>query len=132
MPTMYVSGFFASAAAGSSDFQIERQENRVFVKPMRPGVSTDLFVWTASRRFVYELETQEVKNMNFAIDNPAPPAPHDPPPATPSLSGGERREANESRLREGAGPRAGANATTPGWAGAGRGCGTGLRGRAGG
>ena len=24
------------AAAGSSDFQIERQENRVFVKPMRP------------------------------------------------------------------------------------------------
>jgi len=66
------------AAAGSADFQIERQENKVFVKPMRSGVSTDLFVWTASRRFVYELETQEVKNMNFAIDNPAPTP---PPPA---------------------------------------------------
>src|SRR6266851_6669034 len=65
------------AAAGSSDFQIERQENKVFVKPMKSGASTDLFVWTASRRFAYELETtQEVKNMNFAIDNsaPAPPA----------------------------------------------------------
>ena len=65
------------AAAGSSDFQIERQETRVFIKPMKSGASTDLFVWTASRRFAYELETtQEVKNMNFAIDNstPAPPA----------------------------------------------------------
>jgi len=45
------------AAAGSSDFQIERQDNKVFVKPTKPGVSTDLLVWTASRRFAYELET---------------------------------------------------------------------------
>jgi hypothetical protein len=63
------------AAAGSSAFQIERQENKVFVKPLKPGVSTDLFVWTASRRFAYELEPAgEVKNMNFAIDSltPAP------------------------------------------------------------
>ena len=66
------------AAAGSSDFQIERQENKVFVKPMKSGASTNLFVWTTSRRFAYELETtQEVKNMNFAIDNSAPvPAAH--------------------------------------------------------
>src|SRR5258708_30395699 len=63
------------AAAGSSDFQIEREANKVFVKPVKSGAATDLFVWTASRRFAYELEiTQEVKNMNFAIDN-APPAP---------------------------------------------------------
>ena len=62
------------AAAGSSDFQIERQESKVFIKPMKVGASTDLFVWTASRRFTYELETtSEVKNMNFAIDNPVPP-----------------------------------------------------------
>jgi hypothetical protein len=58
------------AAAGSSDFQIERESNKVFVKPVKPGVSTDLFVWTASRRFAYELETtEEVKKMNFTIDN---------------------------------------------------------------
>jgi hypothetical protein len=63
------------AAAGSSDFQIERESNKVFVKPIKSGAATDLFVWTASRRFAYELEvTQEVKNMNFAIDS-AQPAP---------------------------------------------------------
>jgi hypothetical protein len=63
------------AAAGSSDFQIERESNKVFVKPVKSGAATDLFVWTASRRFAYELEiTQEVENMDFAIDN-APPAP---------------------------------------------------------
>ena len=61
------------AAAGSSDFQIERQDNKVFVKPTKPGVSTDLLVWTASRRFAYELETtEEVKTMNFAIDAAIP------------------------------------------------------------
>ncbi|HEX4785198.1 MAG TPA: TrbG/VirB9 family P-type conjugative transfer protein [Candidatus Sulfotelmatobacter sp.] len=67
------------AAAGSSDFQIEREANKVFVKPIKSGAATDLFVWTASRRFAYELEiTQEVKDMNFVIDNAQPalaPAP---------------------------------------------------------
>src|SRR5579863_6001590 len=63
------------AAAGSSDFQIEREANKVFVKPVKSGAATDLFIWTASRRFAYELEiTQEVKDMNFAIDT-AQPAP---------------------------------------------------------
>lgn len=68
------------AAAGSSDFQIERQEDKVFVKPIKSGASTDLFVWTATRRFAYELETtSEVKNMNVSVDNPVPPAPVAPP-----------------------------------------------------
>jgi len=66
----------AMAAAGSSDFQIERQEDKVFIKPTKSGAATDLFVWTASRRFAYELETTaEVKNMNVSVDNPLPPAP---------------------------------------------------------
>jgi hypothetical protein len=61
------------AAAGSSDFQIERESNKVFIKPIKSGAATDLFVWTASRRFAYELEiTQEVKDMNFAIDSAQP------------------------------------------------------------
>src|SRR5215472_8403485 len=66
------------AAAGSSDFQIARESNKVFIKPIKSGAATDLFVWTASRRFAYELEiTQEVKDMNFAIDSaqPVPPPP---------------------------------------------------------
>lgn len=69
------------AAAGSSDFQIERESNKVFVKPIKSGAATDLFVWTASRRFAYELEiTQEVKDMNFAIDGAQPV-----PPPTPRV-----------------------------------------------
>jgi len=61
------------AAAGSPAFQIERHEDKVFIKPLKAGVSTDLFVWTASRRFAYELEAPgEVKNMNFAVDNRVP------------------------------------------------------------
>jgi hypothetical protein len=61
------------AAAGSPSFQIERHEDKVFIKPLKPSSSTDLFVWTASRRFTYELEPPgEVKDMNFAVDNPAP------------------------------------------------------------
>ena len=67
------------AAAGSSDFQIERQEDKVFIKPTKAGASTDLFVWTASRRFAYELETTpEVKNMNVSVDNPLPTVPAPP------------------------------------------------------
>ena len=70
----------AMAAAGSSDFQIERLQDKVFIKPTKSGASTDLFVWTASRRFAYELETTaEVKNMNVSVDNPLPPAPVAPP-----------------------------------------------------
>jgi hypothetical protein len=61
------------AAAGSPEFQIERESNKVFIKPTKSGAATDLFVWTGSRRFAYELETtEEVKNMNFAIDSAQP------------------------------------------------------------
>jgi Conjugal transfer protein len=69
------------AAAGSSDFQIEREANKVFVKPVKSGAATDLFVWTASRRFAYELEiTREVKDMNFAIDTAQPALAQAPKP----------------------------------------------------
>lgn len=61
------------AAVGSSDFQIERQGDKVFVKPTKPDAATDLLVWTQSKRFAYELETTaEVQNMNFTIDAAVP------------------------------------------------------------
>jgi hypothetical protein len=67
------------AAAGSSAFQIERQENKVFVKPLQAGATTNLFVWTASNHsFTYELLVGEVGSMNAAIHNATPksaPAP---------------------------------------------------------
>jgi hypothetical protein len=62
------------AAAGSTAFNIEWRDNKVLIKPLKPGVSTNLFVWTTLRRFTYELDPPgEVKNMNFAVDNPVVP-----------------------------------------------------------
>ena len=64
-----------SVAAGSGAFKVEWRENRVFVEPSEPDVSTNLFIWTNSGRFNYELEPAgEVSRMDFAIDEP--PIPH--------------------------------------------------------
>lgn len=44
-------------AVGDADsFQIERHGDKVFVKPLRDGVSTNLFIWTATRELNYELD----------------------------------------------------------------------------
>ena len=57
------------AAAGSSAFKIERRENKVFIQPLEEGVSTNLFVWTNSGRWNYELvPAASVEVMHFAID----------------------------------------------------------------
>ena len=57
-------------AAGSNAFQVERHDDKVLIKPLESGASTDLLVWTASRRLIYELDPPgEVKAMNFALDN---------------------------------------------------------------
>jgi len=56
------------AAAGSDAFEIERHANRVFVKPTRTGVATNLFVWTEHGRSVYELEpAADVSKMDVLI-----------------------------------------------------------------
>jgi Conjugal transfer protein len=44
------------AAAGSEAFEIERHGTRVFVKPTKPDVATNLFVWTERGRSIYELQ----------------------------------------------------------------------------
>jgi hypothetical protein len=69
----------AQAAAGSPAFQIERQDNKVFIKPLKSGVTTNLFIWTASKKsFSYELSVGDVINMNaeirIAVPKPAPTA----------------------------------------------------------
>lgn len=63
----------AQAAVGSSSFNVEWRANKVLIKPLKQGASTDLFVWTASRRFAYELDPPgETRNMNYAVDNLTP------------------------------------------------------------
>lgn len=69
-----------TVATGSAAFKVEWRDNKVFIEPTEPGVSTNLFIWTASSRLNYELESAgEVGMMDFAIDYPkpapAPPAP---------------------------------------------------------
>jgi hypothetical protein len=58
----------AQAAVGSSVFQIERQDNKIFIKPLKTNASTNLFVWTTSnQQFSYELSVGEVTNMDTEI-----------------------------------------------------------------
>ena len=57
------------AAAGSPSFKIERRDNKVFIQPLEEGVSTNLFIWTGSGRWNYELvPAASVETMHFAID----------------------------------------------------------------
>ena len=59
----------STVAVGSSVFKVEWRENKVFIEPHEPGVATNLFVWTASGRFNYELDPAgSVPEMAFAID----------------------------------------------------------------
>ena len=44
------------AIADPDSFQVERHDDKVFVKPLKDGVSTNLFIWTASRELSYELD----------------------------------------------------------------------------
>lgn len=63
-------------AAGSDSFEVERQGDKVLVKPLAAGVATDLLVWTPTRRLIYELDPPgEANRMNFAIDSRVEPKP---------------------------------------------------------
>ena len=67
----------STVAVGSPVFKVEWRENKVFIQPTEPNVATNLFVWTASGRFNYELDPAgSVPQMDFAIDQTvaAPPA----------------------------------------------------------
>ena len=60
-------------AAGSSSFKIEWRENKVFIQPLEPDATTNLFIWTASGRLSYELvPASSVEEMHFAIDQDPP------------------------------------------------------------
>ena len=59
-------------AVGSSNFKVEWREDKVFIQPLEPNATTNLFIWTASGRQSYELvPAASVDEMHFAI-NQAP------------------------------------------------------------
>lgn len=64
------------AVGDADDFQIERHGDKVFLKPLRDGVSTNLFVWTATREVSYELDPAgKLATMDVLIrTGPAPNA----------------------------------------------------------
>jgi hypothetical protein len=65
-----------TVAVGSPLFKIEWRENKVFIKPLEAGVSTNLFIWTGSGRFNYELDVPgPVSEMDFAVDHAVPEPP---------------------------------------------------------
>jgi hypothetical protein len=62
-------------AIGDADsFEVERHEDKVFIKPLQQGIATNLFVWTASRELSYELDPAgSLASMDVSIrTDPAP------------------------------------------------------------
>jgi hypothetical protein len=73
------------AIADQDSFQIERHDDKVFVKPVREGVSTNLFVWTASRELSYELDPAgQLAQMDVLVRTEPAPDQH---PGTQATTG---------------------------------------------
>jgi hypothetical protein len=80
-----------NAVIGSEMVRMEFRRSTVLVEPLKAGISTDLFVWTAHSRTAYEiLPAGTDSSMSYAISEvyPAPPPP--PPGPTPAEAEQER------------------------------------------
>ena len=61
------------AVGNQSAFLVERRGNKVFVKPTEEGAQTNLFIWTDTGRYAYELlPAKAIAEMHFAIDHESP------------------------------------------------------------
>jgi hypothetical protein len=73
-------------AAGSSAYKVEWRGNKVFVQPLEPEATTNLFIWTASGRLNYELvAVSTAADAEFAIDQEPGKAATPPPPPAPAV-----------------------------------------------
>ena len=62
-------------AIGDLDsFEVERSGDKVLIKPLQQGVSTNLFVWTATRELNYELDPAGPVGTMDVLINAAPPS----------------------------------------------------------
>ncbi len=81
------------AIADPDSFQVERHDDKVFVKPLREGVSTNLFVWTASRELSYELDPAgQLAAMDVLVRTEPAPNPHTSTQASARPSDAEIRK----------------------------------------
>jgi hypothetical protein len=73
-------------AAGSSSYKVEWRGNKVFVQPLEPEATTNLFIWTLSGRLTYELvAVSAAADAEFAIDQEPGKAAPPPSPAPPAV-----------------------------------------------
>jgi len=83
------------AAAGSDAFEIKRHGNLVFIEPQRANVNTDLFLWTAHGKSVYELEPAgEVNAMDVLI------TPQPQPQSTATVSAASLRDSEMQKIAD--------------------------------
>lgn len=81
------------AIADPDGFQVERHDDKVFVKPLKEGVSTNLFIWTASRELSYELDPAgQLAAMDVLVRSEPLPNPHAPVQAASEASDAEIRK----------------------------------------
>jgi hypothetical protein len=71
-----------SYSIGSDSIRVEYHDNRVLLKPTKPNVSTNLFVWTATSHSVYEiLPSGDPATMSYVLDQVFPVPPPTPEPS---------------------------------------------------
>ncbi len=62
------------AVAEPDAFEIERHDDKVLIEPLREGVSTNLFIWTATRQLNYEIDPAgDLAKMNVVVRNAPQP-----------------------------------------------------------
>jgi Conjugal transfer protein len=55
-------------------FEIERHDDKVFIRPLRSDVSTNLFIWTSARQLCYEIDPAgDPAKMNVIVRNAPQP-----------------------------------------------------------
>src|ERR1700739_1508724 len=80
-----------NAAIGSDYVRMEYRGNVVLLEPLKAGITTDLFVWTAHSQTAYEVEAAGPQSdLSYSIDEHYPDPPPPPPGPSPSQAEIER------------------------------------------
>jgi hypothetical protein len=81
------------ALADPDSFQVERHDDKIFIKPLRDQVSTNLFIWTVSRQLSYELDPAgQLAAMDVLIRTAPATDPHAKVPTSAEVTDAEIRK----------------------------------------
>lgn len=63
------------AVADHDSFDVQPRGDKLFVEPLKEGMATNLFIWTATRQLIYEIDPPgKPDGMNMLVRNAPPPA----------------------------------------------------------